>query len=193
MKMASSSQLWYIRASAGRYIFSMGSPAWWRFGLWSSGSSLVSRWRDAPLVHARISNVTSQMLTDRSALISGASNEFLVNLINHIEEIFHNVSGPTVHYYTFLTRALLHPIFNSLLTPATSCEPQAKACDIEISQEMLWVGVSCFFFQGKYIFYVLINIFFKQKNILFNLLLTFWYELHKNTSPSSYFDPEYFV
>ena len=30
--------------------FSMGSPAWWRFGLCSSGSSLVSRWRDAPLV-----------------------------------------------------------------------------------------------------------------------------------------------
>ena len=30
--------------------FSMGSPAWWRYGLCSSGSSLVSRWRDAPLV-----------------------------------------------------------------------------------------------------------------------------------------------
>ena len=57
--------------------FSMGSPAWWRFGLCSSGSSLVSRWRDAPLVHARISNATSQMLTNRSALISWASNAFL--------------------------------------------------------------------------------------------------------------------
>ena len=43
--------------------FSMGSPAWWRFGLCSSGSSLVSRWCDAPLVlvHARISNMTLQM------------------------------------------------------------------------------------------------------------------------------------
>ena len=30
--------------------FSMGSPAWWRFTLSSSGSTLVSRWRDAPLV-----------------------------------------------------------------------------------------------------------------------------------------------
>ena len=30
--------------------FSMGSPAWWRFGLCSSGSSPVSRRRDAPLV-----------------------------------------------------------------------------------------------------------------------------------------------
>ena len=27
--------------------FSMGPPAWWRFGLCSSGSSLVSRWGDA--------------------------------------------------------------------------------------------------------------------------------------------------
>ena len=31
--------------------FSMGSPAWWRFGLCSSGSSLASRWwRNTPLV-----------------------------------------------------------------------------------------------------------------------------------------------
>ena len=45
MKITSSTQLWYIRASAGRYVF-MGSPSWWRFGLCSSGSSLVSRWRD---------------------------------------------------------------------------------------------------------------------------------------------------
>ena len=30
--------------------FPMGSPAWWRFGLCSSGSSLVSRWRDVTLV-----------------------------------------------------------------------------------------------------------------------------------------------
>ena len=48
MKMPNSTQLWYIRASAGRdrsVCFSMGSPAWWRFGLCSSGSSLVSRWR----------------------------------------------------------------------------------------------------------------------------------------------------
>ena len=30
--------------------FSVESLAWWRFGLWSSGSSLVSRWHDAPLV-----------------------------------------------------------------------------------------------------------------------------------------------
>ena len=76
--------------------FSMGSPAWWRFGLCSSGSSLVSRWRDVTLVHARISNVTSQMYTYRSALISGVSNAFLVNVINHIVEIVHDIWSPTV-------------------------------------------------------------------------------------------------
>ena len=38
--------------------FLMGSPAWWRFGLCSSRSSLVSRWRSA---RARISNVTLHM------------------------------------------------------------------------------------------------------------------------------------
>ena len=30
--------------------FSMGSPAWWRFCRFSRGRSLVSRWRNAPLV-----------------------------------------------------------------------------------------------------------------------------------------------
>ena len=30
--------------------FFMGLPAWWRCGLCSSGSSLVSQWRSAPLV-----------------------------------------------------------------------------------------------------------------------------------------------
>ena len=57
----------------------------------SSGSSLVSRWRDAPLVHARISNVTSQMKTNRSALISGASNAFLENVINYIVKIARDI------------------------------------------------------------------------------------------------------
>ena len=31
-------------------IFSMGSPARWRFGICSSGNSLASRWRDVPLM-----------------------------------------------------------------------------------------------------------------------------------------------
>ena len=60
MKMTSSTQQHYPCFSRS-VCFLMGSPAWWRFGLCSSRSSLVSRWRDAPLVQARISNVTLQM------------------------------------------------------------------------------------------------------------------------------------
>ena len=46
MKMACSTQLWYILASAGLYVFQ-----WDRLiGLCSSGSSLLSQWRDAPLM-----------------------------------------------------------------------------------------------------------------------------------------------
>ena len=39
----------------------------------------------------------------------------------------------------------LHPIFNSSLAPATACESQATACGIEISLDMLWIGVNCIF------------------------------------------------
>ena len=39
----------------------------------------------------------------------------------------------------------LQPIFNSLLAPATACESQATACDIEIFLGMLWIGVNCIF------------------------------------------------
>ena len=44
--------------------------------------------------------------------------------------------------YIFTT-ALRHPIFNSLLIPATACEPQAIACDIKVSLELLGIGVNC--------------------------------------------------
>ena len=39
--------------------FSMGSPAWWRFGLSSSGCSLVPRWRDVTVNHRQ------QLMTSR--------------------------------------------------------------------------------------------------------------------------------
>ena len=59
MKMASSTQLWYIRASAGRYVF-----RWDRLldeGLAFVQAGVPSCPDDVMLVHARISNVTSQM------------------------------------------------------------------------------------------------------------------------------------
>ena len=49
---------------SGSACFSMGSPAWWRFGLCSNGSSLVVWCRDAPLVRE------FQLWHRRSTLIS---------------------------------------------------------------------------------------------------------------------------
>ena len=53
----------------------------------------------------------------------------------------------------YLNRALLHPIFNSSLDPATAYVSQATACDIEISLDMLWIGVSCIFKENMFSMY----------------------------------------
>ena len=139
--------------------FSMGSPASWRFGVCSSGSSLVSRWRDAPLVHAPISNVTSQMLINRSALISGASNVFLVNVINYCRE-----NSSWYIRSDYLVQQLFHQ------SPSASYFQQftGSCYSLWITGNGLWhrdkpshAADRChLYFQGKYIFYVLINIFF---------------------------------
>ena len=92
MNMASSTQLRYIRAAAGQYVFQ-----WDRllgeFGFWSSGSSLVSSWCETRLVHEY------QMWRQRCKQIDPhwfqMSNVFLVHVINHIVWIFHNIPGPT--------------------------------------------------------------------------------------------------
>ena len=59
MKMASSTQLWYIRASAGRYAFRRDRLLDEGFAFVQAG--VPSCADDVTLVHARISNVTSQM------------------------------------------------------------------------------------------------------------------------------------
>ena len=71
--------------------FSMGSPAWGRFGLCSRASSLMSRWRDAPLVHARISNVTRRCKQIDQHSFQGRQMRFLVNVINHIVKIVRDI------------------------------------------------------------------------------------------------------
>ena len=63
----------------------------------------------------------------------------------HIVEIFNDISGPNVQYSKFLTWNPLHPIFNSLRTPATVCETHATACDVEIRLDMPWIGVDLIF------------------------------------------------
>ena len=63
----------------------------------------------------------------------------------------------------------MQPIFNSLLAPATACESQATACDIEITLDMLWIGVNCIFKENIFSVYLSIS-FFKLKTILFQFL-----------------------
>ena len=78
------------------------------------------------IIHA-LAETTSEAY--RAALISGASKN------------------------KYLTVALLHPIFNSLLAPATACELQATACEIEITPDMLWIGVNCIFKENIFSMY----------------------------------------
>ena len=62
MEMASSTELWYIRASAGRYVFDgIACLISVDEGLAFVQAGVPSCPDDAPLGHARISNVTSQM------------------------------------------------------------------------------------------------------------------------------------
>ena len=84
-------------------------------------------------------------------------------------KIVHDIQGPTIYHSKYLTRALLHPIFNSSLAPDTACESQATARDIEISLDMLWIGVNCIFKE-----------IFKLENILFQFLLHFYMHNLKN-------------
>ena len=106
-------------------------------GLASVQAGVPSCPDDAPLVHE------VQMWRRRYKQIDPhwfqGSNAFLVNVINHIVEIFHNISGPTVKYCKFVTRAL-RPIFSSLL--ASACESQTTICDIQISLDIPWIGVN---------------------------------------------------
>ena len=41
----------------------------------------------------------------------------------------------------------------SSLAPATACESRATACDIEISLDMLWIGIKCIFKENLFSMY----------------------------------------
>ena len=62
MKMTSSTQLWYIRASAGWCVLRWDRLLGEGLAFVQAGVPSCPRWRDAPLVHAQISNVTSQIV-----------------------------------------------------------------------------------------------------------------------------------
>ena len=81
---------------------------------------------------ARISNVTSQMLTQRSALISGVSNVFLVNVINRIVKRRENSS------WYIRSNCLVQQIFNQS-PPAAYFEQSTGPCySLWITGSNLW-------------------------------------------------------
>ena len=167
--------------------FSMGSPAWWRFGLCSSGSSLVFRWRDAPLVRE------FQMWRRRCKQIDPhwfqgikfVSSDYVQQYPGYISwyigsdclvQQFFNHSPPASYFQQF----------------TGSCYSLwVTGCDIEISLDMLWIGVDCIF--KKRIFSMYWSISFLNYKYLIQICITFLYAQLANTSPSSYFDPKYFV
>ena len=171
MKMASSTQLWYIRASAGRYVF-----RWDR--LLDEGLAFVQAGvpscpydvtiRSCANFKCDVADVNKEIRTDFRSVkcVSGECNQpyrengsWYIRSDCLVQQIF-NQSPPAA-------------FLNSLLAPATACESQATACDIEITpgHAVDWCQL---YFQGKYNFYVLINIFFKLKNILFQFLYYFY-------------------
>ena len=147
--------------------FAMGSPAWWRFGLCSSGSSPVTRWRDAPLERK------FQMWRRRCKQIDPHWFQGRFWWIWSTISWKYSIIYPVRLFSTaVLTRSLLHPIFNSLLVPATACESQATACDIEISLDMLWIGVNCIF--NENIFSTHWSISFLTEKYFISIFITFY-------------------
>ena len=97
-----------------------------------------------------------------SALISGASNAFLyVNVINHIVK---NVS------WYIMSDCLVQQIYNQS-PPASYFQQFTGSCySLWITGNSLWHRDYPAVFSRKYIFEVLINIFFKLKYISFPFL-----------------------
>ena len=143
MKMASSTQLRYIRASAGRYVFRWDrlldeGLAFVQVGVPSCPNDVTIRL--CANFKCDVADVNKEIHTDFRGVkcVSGECYQpYPENSSWYIRS--HCLESK------YLTRALLRPILNSLLAPATACESQATACDIEISLDMLWISVNCIF------------------------------------------------
>ena len=127
--------------------FAMGSLAWWRFGLWSSGSSLVfpgEWWRDAPLVREfqmwrrRCKQTHSHWFRGRKMRFCWIWSTMSWKLF-----IIYSARPFSGAGFQLVSSWDLNAIFNTWLAVATACETQGTACDIEISPDMPWIGFNC--------------------------------------------------
>ena len=138
-KMANSTQLSYIRVSAGRYVFQ-----WDRLldeGLAFVQAGVLSwRWRDVPLERE------FQMWCRRCKQLDphwfqGRQMRFWWMWSTISWRYFMIYPLRLFSTADIFNQALLHPIFKSLL-----------ACDIKISLDMLWIGVNCIFKENMFFF-----------------------------------------
>ena len=162
MKMSSSTQLLYIRASAGRYVFRWDrlldeGLAFVQAGVPSCPDDVTLR--SCANFKCDVADVNNKVRTDFRGVkcVSGEcyqpyreNSSWYIRSDCLVQQLYNQ--NP------------LQPIVNSLLAPATACESQATACDIEITLDMLWSGVNCIF--KKNIFSMYWSISFLTKTIL---------------------------
>ena len=169
--------------------FLMGSPVLWRFGLCWSGSSLVSRWRDVTLVREFQMGRCRCKQIDRH-WFQGRQMRFWWML-------------STIYFWYIRSDCLIQQIFNQ--SPPAAYFQQftgftGSCYNLWIRDNSLWhreypghtVDWCQLYFQGKYVFYVLIHIFFKLEIFCFNFY-NILYAQFVNTSLYGYFGPKYFV
>ena len=95
---------------------------------------------------------------DGFPLISGPSNVFLWNLINHGVITFYDISSSNNLYNSYFTKLLRHAVYNAWLTLVTARGLQSSACGIEMRRGKPWMYVNSIsketICSGKLIFFI---------------------------------------
>ena len=165
MKMASSTKLWYIRASAGRYVFRWDrlldeGLAFVQAGVPSCPDDVTLR--SSANFKCDVAEVNKQIRTDFRGVkcISGKyyqpfreNSSWYIRSDCLVEQIF-NQSSPATYFQQF----------------TGSCTRRWMTDNSLWHRDYPWHPVDwCqLYFQGKFIFYILINIFSKLKIFYFN-------------------------
>ena len=105
-KMAGSTQLRYVHAWTGRYVFHR--------------SCANLKWE--------VVDINIGIPIDFRSV-----NAFPCITINYIVNTFHNISFSTNLYNSYLTRILQNAVFNNWLVSVTDCGLQSTACGIELN------------------------------------------------------------
>ena len=148
--------------------FSMGSPAWWMFGLCTSGSTIVSRWRDDNF-KCDVADVNKEIRTDFRGVkcVSGEcyqpyreNSSWRIRSDCLVQQIF-NQSPPAAYFQQFTGSCYSLWITGNSLWHQDFSGHAVDRCQL--------------YFQGEYIVCILINslIFFKLRNIYSNFYTIF--------------------